>query len=650
MKYFVIATNRTLMRILLLSCICLISYSHLVASTYYVSASGNDANSGLSTTAAWKTINKVNSVNIKPGDKILFEGGRTFIGNLYLDYNDANDSINVVVISSYGTGRAIINASTAYGIYAYNTQGLTISNLIFQGSGMDTNTSDGISIYMDLKGDVKLKNIVIANVGVSDFGKNGITIGSWNRNSGFKNVTIDGADVYNIKQNGITTWGYTAQTLIGWAHKNITIKNSRIHDIPGYASTSHKGSGIIMGQVDQGLIERCVAYHNGTANTHCGGPGGIWVWDSNNIIIQHCESYQNSKGTGCDGFGFDLDGGVTNSTMQFNYAHNNEGAGFSLGQYSNARPWFNNTVRYNISENDARNNTGAIYIFKGSGTTMEGVNIYQNTIYLTPSVLNTAASGFAIKRWNTGINGVQVFNNIFQTTGGVPLISIPLDYNAYFAGNIYWTSGSSFKIKYQGVTYGNLTNWRTATGNEKLGDTPTGLAANPLLTNVGNGGTISPLATEMLSAYKLQSTSPAINRGLNLATSFSINSVAKDYFNNNILSESVVDVGAYESNTTVSARGDEEMQDVSDGELHETVNMFPNPVRGDSAVKLTVSSNHSVIYTIELFSTTGMLLWKSKSDVIDSIAIPTRNLESGIYMVRIVDDAGKTITNKLVVE
>jgi hypothetical protein len=46
----------------------------LIATTYYVDASGgSDSNGGSSTTAAWKTVSKVNSSSFSPGDKILFK-------------------------------------------------------------------------------------------------------------------------------------------------------------------------------------------------------------------------------------------------------------------------------------------------------------------------------------------------------------------------------------------------------------------------------------------------------------------------------------------------------------------------------------------------------------------------------------------------
>src|SRR5215212_5501630 len=50
----------------------------LLAATYYVSSTGSDSNDGKSTTKAWKTIAKANAHDFNTGDKLLFQGGKTF--------------------------------------------------------------------------------------------------------------------------------------------------------------------------------------------------------------------------------------------------------------------------------------------------------------------------------------------------------------------------------------------------------------------------------------------------------------------------------------------------------------------------------------------------------------------------------------------
>ena len=47
---------------------------------------------------------------------------------------------------------------------------------------------------------------------------------------------------------------------------------------------------------------------------------------------------------------------MKNSVMQYNYSHDNDGAGYLLAQFTYAREFTNNIVRYNISENDGRKN------------------------------------------------------------------------------------------------------------------------------------------------------------------------------------------------------------------------------------------------------------------------------------------------------
>src|ERR1700722_12801192 len=99
----------------LITILLLIFSSTGVANTYYVSSTGDDSNSGTTIATAWATIGKVNSSVFHPGDTLYFEGGQTFSGNIYLPATYANDPNNIFVISSYGSGRATINAGTSYG-------------------------------------------------------------------------------------------------------------------------------------------------------------------------------------------------------------------------------------------------------------------------------------------------------------------------------------------------------------------------------------------------------------------------------------------------------------------------------------------------------------------------------------------------------
>ena len=73
----------------------------LRASDYYVDAfKGDDGKTGLSPDAAWQTLKRINSAEIKPGDRVLFKRGQIWRGTL----NPVSGKHNhPVTYSSYGT-------------------------------------------------------------------------------------------------------------------------------------------------------------------------------------------------------------------------------------------------------------------------------------------------------------------------------------------------------------------------------------------------------------------------------------------------------------------------------------------------------------------------------------------------------------------
>jgi len=617
-----------------------LSMSGLKALTYYISPNGNDNAAGTSTGTAWQSISKLNSINLVPGTLVLFEGGSNFLGSIYLDAGDGNDMANPIIISSYGTGRATIQSGGSMGLYAFNTKGFRVSNLVFEGSGMSTNITDGVKIYTNLGGNIKLANIKITNVEIRNYGVVGLSIYSSNYNTGFKDVLIDQVHIHDVKENGLLVKGYTASNFIGWSHQNVIIRNTEVNNVPGYSDpNSHRGSGIIMGQVDSGLIEKSLAHHNGASNTHCGGPGGIWAYDCNNVTIQNCESYSNSSGTGCDGLGFDLDGGMVNSILQYNYSHDNDGAGYLLGQYDGARLWSNNIVRYNISENDGRTNSGGITLFKGPNSTMNGCKIYHNTIFTSASNSNSGVGALTIINWDLGITGIEVYNNIFQTTGGATLVDVPVGYDASFAGNLYWSTGSAFKIMYHGTNNSSVNAWRTASGKEQVGSLATGITADPLLLNAGSGGIVWPAPTCSLNAYMTLPASPTINAALNLSSLFAINTGTLDFFNFTLPASGLRDVGAYENPATMTTgiQGENASAD--------KISYYPNLVIAGENIHFAGGDSP---YMLELVSINGTSILKEMVQG-SEYHIPEGQIAAGIYIIRIIDSKGRNTNGKIVI-
>jgi len=76
--------------------------------------------------------------------KILVEGGAVFNGTIKLTSDDNGTADKPVVFTSYGKGKAIINAGDGKGLLAVNTSFLKLSSLNFKGSGVNTNKGSGI--------------------------------------------------------------------------------------------------------------------------------------------------------------------------------------------------------------------------------------------------------------------------------------------------------------------------------------------------------------------------------------------------------------------------------------------------------------------------------------------------------------------------
>src|SRR5437879_53714 len=80
------------------------SSTFAAAATYYVSPSGDDAAAGTSPTTAWQTIGRVDAQVLNAGDTVMFQGGSTFSGKLYVNPVENGTPAAPITFDSYGTG------------------------------------------------------------------------------------------------------------------------------------------------------------------------------------------------------------------------------------------------------------------------------------------------------------------------------------------------------------------------------------------------------------------------------------------------------------------------------------------------------------------------------------------------------------------
>jgi hypothetical protein len=125
-----------------------------------------------------------------------------------------------------------------------------------------------------------------------------------------------------------------------YANENVYIARVLAYNNTGIRDKGgNSGNGILLADTINGTIERCVAHHNGALEQLPGRrPGrhlGVRRQRSPSSTTSRTRTRPARRRTAA---GFDLDGGVTNSVMQYNYSHDNDGPGFLLCTFSGAAP------------------------------------------------------------------------------------------------------------------------------------------------------------------------------------------------------------------------------------------------------------------------------------------------------------------------
>jgi hypothetical protein len=513
------------------------------AHTFYIRSSGDDAASGVDPAHAWRTLERVNAQDLEPGDHVLFEAGATFVGTLRLDANDSGTTRSPVRVSSYGDGRARIEAGSGDGVVIDNVSGLIVERLSvvggFRADEQSGNDGEGVSAIASESGR-RQAFLRLQDLEIQGFRNAGIGLHARpsddSKESGYEDVSIQDCTVFDNGDFGVLSDGPYIYDGPGYSHASVTIRRVVSHHNRGLRNKgAHTGSGIVLSDVAGGLIEHSIAHHNGEYNDHPGGGGfGIWAWDSDRITIQHNESYANESST-ADGGGFDLDGGITRSVMQFNYSHDNRGAGYGAFQFAWARPYSDNRIQYNISQNDGF----GFLVWDGNGD-MGSLDVLHNVSYgATPALVTYSR-----------LADVSLVNNVFWGVGTV-LLDVHSGAALTLQGNDYWTGDRPLQIRWDrgtpgAVDFSSFEEFRAATGLETLDGAASGFNVDPALRAAGAAPTLDD--TDRLTSlreYELGDASPLIDRGVD-PLRFGIEPPSRDYFGGATPLGMAADIGAHE--------------------------------------------------------------------------------------------------------
>jgi len=327
--------------------------------TFYVDAQkGSDSNTGTLPEQAFASLEKVNSLILKEGTQVLFKSGTSYTGQL--KPKGLGQPNNPIIISKYGGDeKPIINGEGQFlaALHIYNMAYVEIRDLEITNTGGERqNGRRGVIVEAENCG--VAKHIILDNLFIHDVNgslvksKGGGSAILW-RNHGEKYVTtfdsliIQNCHLKDCTRNGINARGYTRRD--NWhPSTNVIIRNNLLEGIPG--------DGIVPIGTNGALIEYNVMRDCPDILSHAEAAAGIWPWSADNTLIQFNEVAGHTAKW--DGQGFDSDWNCLNTTIQYNYSHDNYGGfllvcnkGNTINTPSNIGTK-NTIVRYNVSVND----------------------------------------------------------------------------------------------------------------------------------------------------------------------------------------------------------------------------------------------------------------------------------------------------------
>ncbi len=270
-----------------------------------------------------------------------------------------------------------------------------------------------------------------------------------------------------------------------------------------------------------------------------------------------CWKDNKQNGKSSDGGGYDLDGATSDSIVQYNYSHDNDGAGVLLAQFPAAAKsgaFKNNIVRYNISVRDAqRGEYGGITVWGGSPQDYIGrCDIYNNSVFVGPATRGGKPCG--VEFIDANQKDVSFYNNIFYTTEGLPLIQMPGrgdNGSVIFKNNAYFTEGGGFRVQWDDRRFSSMDAWAgTGRGKQEQEDGRLlGLFVDPQWRKAGANPTLSdPALFNRLYDYMLKPGSPLKDRGLDLNKREGLIAPPgkRDYYGYPVPAGAAWDIGAHE--------------------------------------------------------------------------------------------------------
>jgi len=387
----------------------------------------------------------------------------------------------------------------------------------------------------------------------------------------------------------------------------ITVRNCNIHDIPF--------GGIQGAFCDNVLIENNHCYNNFSSTGSENGSGiSIWcpkMFEENsggfNIIIRSNICYNNwattavgSTGKPTDGNGIIIDDFHGDQMNQPNYIY---------------KTLVENNLCYN-------NGGRGILIFASDNVTIQNNTVYYNN-YILKDFWDTGDLQI-----DGGINNA-FYNNISVTNYALSTRPVALKVT---------TDNGTTKIC-NNLLCGNPFSFWSASGL-KTSLTSGGNSNNITKSDVAFPAFVNPDTDAAIADFHLKNSSPAINKGNNAFGS------ETDLDGNIRPQDKTTDLGCYKY---LSSTGSNELR-LEPTDLIPKLNIFPNPVIGDSFTIFMNENSKAKDNSVSIFDLTGKVFYETILEQQQKeISIPTSRFpKAGIYLVRVTKDK-MVFTGKFIV-
>lgn len=415
----------------------LVSFT-LFATDYYIAADGNDSNNGTSTSAPWKSLNKLNAYfsKLKPGDRVFLRRGDTFYGSINITRSGTAGA--PITIGAYGSGeKPVVSGFT------------TVSSW--------RNIGGNIWESTDAVSNLPYTNLVVVDGVNTPMGRY--------PNEGY---------LYFQSHNG--TSSITSNALGGspnWTGADVVIKKER-WTLHRSKITSHSGNTLYYNTVDgrqpydawgffiqndpKTLDSPGEWYYDRVSKKlrifSFGNPTGVKIATVENLISINRNSYisfDNLTFTGANNYGFDLF--LTNSIVVRNsdfifigvkavrgdMAANTVVEGCKIKDVNNCAIYLMSNGSYGaIIKSNEIENIGILPGMRGN-TSYHAFQTYgANTLVQYNNIRNTGYGGIFFRGSNVAIknNFIQNFCSVLDDAAGIYTNGFGKDVNNLVDGNI----------------------------------------------------------------------------------------------------------------------------------------------------------------------------------------------------------------------